>query len=94
MWAECGVNRETEARPRPRGAHPQAAVVQAHPGLLRVLLLQELVGLHAALAGLLRLGTGEADLGAGGVMGSDLGYHLTRRPRIPPPEASPLKASF
>lgn len=46
-------------------AHPQAIVVQMDPGLLGMLLLQELVGLHAALAGLLRLRPGEPHLGWG-----------------------------
>lgn len=46
-------------------AHPQAVVVQVDPGLLGMLLLQELVRLHAALAGLLRLRPGEPHLGWG-----------------------------
>lgn len=58
-----GAGASGQAPPGP--AHPQAAVVQLHPGLLSLLLLQELVGLHAALAGLLRLGPGEAHLGQG-----------------------------
>lgn len=39
--------------------------MQVDPGLLSMLLLQELVGLHAALAGLLRLRPGEPHLVAG-----------------------------
>lgn len=41
--------------PNPALAHPHAIVVQVDPGFLCMLLLQELIGLHAALAGLLRL---------------------------------------
>lgn len=43
------------------------------PGLLGMLLLQEFIGLHAALAGLLRLRPREAYLGVGvgGVTASD-----------------------
>lgn len=70
-------------------AHPQAVVVQVDPGLLRMLLLQELVGLHAALAGLLRLRPREAHLAGRDTMASGLGHVLgccpspTRRPGAP-----------
>lgn len=46
-------------------AYPQAMVVQVDPGLLCVFLLQELIGLHSALAGLLGLRPGESHLEVG-----------------------------
>lgn len=83
-WARRAGRGARQAAPA-RAAHPQAVVAQVRPGLLRLLLLQELVGLRAALAGLLRLRPGEAHLARRDMAASGLGRILrcpspTRRP--------------
>lgn len=67
-------------------AYSQAMVVQVDPGLLSMLLLQELVGLHTALPSLLRLWPGEPHLGTGGMMASGL---ATAWAAVPTPHRRP-----